>query len=154
MGRTRDLFKKIGDTKETFHTKMGPLNFHTPWCLALGEWPPHCDYPGHYTFKFNSSVYSCHLFSISFASVRSLPFLSSIKPIFAWYVPLVSLIFLKRSLVFPILFFSSISLHWSLRKAFLYLLAYISYKWDHTNEIFVLLCLFYLIWHISMGHPY
>ena len=32
---------------------------------------------------------------------------------------LVSLIFLKRSLVFPILLFSSISLHWSLRKSFL-----------------------------------
>ena len=26
MGRTRDLFKKIGDTKETFHTKMGTIN--------------------------------------------------------------------------------------------------------------------------------
>ena len=25
MGRTRDLFKKIGDTKETFHTKMGTI---------------------------------------------------------------------------------------------------------------------------------
>ena len=36
---------------------------------------------------------------------------------------LVSLIFLKISLVFPILLFSSISLHWSLRKAFLSLLA-------------------------------
>jgi len=36
---------------------------------------------------------------------------------------LVSLIFLKRSLVFPILLFSSISSHWSLRKAFLSLLA-------------------------------
>src|SRR5574340_797249 len=32
-------------------------------------------------------------------------------------------IILKRSLVFPILLFSSISLHWSLRKAFLSLLA-------------------------------
>ena len=32
---------------------------------------------------------------------------------------LVSLILLKRSLVFPILLFSSISLHWSLRKVFL-----------------------------------
>ena len=42
---------------------------------------------------------------------------------FAWNVPLVSLIFLKRSLVFHILLFSSISLHWSLRKAFLFLLA-------------------------------
>ena len=37
----------------------------------------------------------------------------------AWNVPLVSLIFLKKSLVFPILLFSSISLHWSHRKAFL-----------------------------------
>ena len=61
-------------------------------------------------------LYSCHLFLISSASVRSIPFLSSIEPIFAWNVPLVSLIFLKRSLVFPILLFSSISLHWLLRK--------------------------------------
>jgi len=35
-----------------------------------------------------SSVYSCHLFLISSASVRSIPFLSFIKPIFAWNVPL------------------------------------------------------------------
>ena len=25
MGKTRDLFKKIGDTKRTFHTKMGTI---------------------------------------------------------------------------------------------------------------------------------
>ena len=25
MGKTRDLFKKIGDTKETFHAKMGRI---------------------------------------------------------------------------------------------------------------------------------
>ena len=37
--------------------------------------------------------------------------------------PLVSLIFLKRSLVFPIILFSSISMHWWLRKSFLSLLA-------------------------------
>ena len=49
-------------------------------------------------------------------------FLFFIEPIFPWNVPLVSLIFLKRSLVFPILLFSSISLHWSLRKVFLCLL--------------------------------
>ena len=42
-------------------------------------------------------------------------FLSFIEPIFAWNIPLVSLIFLKRFLAFPILLFSSISLHWSLR---------------------------------------
>ena len=51
------------------------------------------------------SVYSCHLFLIPSASVRSIPFLSFIEPIFTWNVPLVSLIFLKRSLVFPILLF-------------------------------------------------
>ena len=75
------------------------------------------------SFFYGSSVYSCHLFLISSASVRSRPFLSFIEPIFAWNIPLVSLIFLKRSLVFPNLLFSSISLHWSLRKAFLSLLA-------------------------------
>ena len=46
-----------------------------------------------------------------------------IVPIFAWNVPLLSQVFLKRSLVFPILLFSSISLHCSLKKAFLSLLA-------------------------------
>ena len=58
-------------------------------------------------FLHSFSVYSYHLL-ISSASVRSIPFLSFIEPIFAWNVPLVSLIFLKISLVFPILLFSSI----------------------------------------------
>ena len=70
-----------------------------------------------------SSVYSCHYFLISSASVRCIPFLSFMEPIFAWNVLSVSLIFLKRSLVFPILLFSSISLLCSLGKAFLSLLA-------------------------------
>ena len=74
-------------------------------------------------FLYSSSVYSCHLWLISSASVRSIPFLSFIEPIFAWNIPLVSLILLKRSLVFPILLLSSISLHWYLKKAFLSLLA-------------------------------
>ena len=68
-----------------------------------------------------SSLYSCHIL-ISSASIRSIPFLSFIVPIFAWNNTLVSLIFLKRYLFFIILLFSSISLHWSLRKAFLSLL--------------------------------
>ena len=68
-------------------------------------------------------MYPCHLFLIYSASLRSILFLSFIVPIFAWNVLLVSLIFLKRSLVFPILLFSSISLLWSLRKGFLSLLA-------------------------------
>ena len=50
-------------------------------------------------------MYSCHLFLISSASVRSIPFLSFIVPIFAWNLSLATLIFLKRSLVFPILLF-------------------------------------------------
>ena len=47
-----------------------------------------------------------------------------------------SLIFLKRSLVFPILLFSSISLHCSLRKAFLSLLAILwnsAIKWVYLS---------------------
>ena len=87
---------------------------------------------GSWSFFYSSSVRSCHLFLISYASVRCTPFLSFIEPIFAWHVPLVSLIFLKRSLVFPTLLFSSISLHWSLRKAILSLLAILwnsAFKW-------------------------
>ena len=52
---------------------------------------------------WRTSVNSYHLFLISVASVRSVPFLSFIVSIFTWKVPLVSQIFLKRSLVFPIL---------------------------------------------------
>ena len=58
----------------------------------------------------------------------------SLHEMIPWY-----LIFLKRSLVFPILLFSSISLQWSLRKAFLSLLAILwnsAFKWVfsfHSN---------------------
>ena len=71
-----------------------------------------------------------------FCFCRSIPFLSFIEPIFTWNVPLVSLIFLKRSLVFPILLFSSISFHWSLRKAFLSLhdsLWNSAFKWEYLS---------------------
>ena len=93
-------------------------------------------------FLYSSYMYSCQLFFISSAPVRSIWFLSCIVPIFVWNVPLVSLIFLKRSLVFPILLFSSISLHLSLREAFLSLLAI------HWNSAFrcifpFLLCLLF-----------
>ena len=84
-------------------------------------------------YLYSSFVYSCHFFLISPVSVRSLLFLSFIVPIFALNVPLVSLIFLKRiSLVFPLLLFSSISFHWSLKKTFLSLLAILrksAFKW-------------------------
>ena len=55
--------------------------------------------------------------------------------IFTQYLPL-DLIFLKRSLVFPILLFFSISLHWSLRKAFLSFLAIFwnsVFKWVYLS---------------------
>ena len=93
-------------------------------------------------------IYFVHFFCtpllISSASVRSLQFLSFTEPIFTWNVPLVSLFFLKWSLVFSILLFSSISLHWSLRKAFLSLLAIVCntvFKWV---DIFPFLCCFSL----------
>ena len=39
------------------------------------------------SFLYSSSVYSCYLFLISSASVRSMLFLSFTVPIFAWNVP-------------------------------------------------------------------
>ena len=98
----------------TSHSRMsGSKWVFTPLWLS-GSWR---------SILYSSSVYYCHIFLISSASVRSKPFLSFLVPTLAWNVPLVSLMILKRSLVFPILLVPSISLHWSLRKAFLSLLA-------------------------------
>ena len=59
--------------------------------------------------------------------------------IFAWNIPSVSLIFLKRSLVFPSLSFSSISLHWTLRKwSYLSLLFFGTLHSDWYNFPFLL----------------
>ena len=66
------------------------------------------------SFLYSSSVYSCHLFLIPSASLGPYYFCPLLCPSLQWNVPLVSLIFLKRSLVFPILLLSSISLHSSL----------------------------------------
>ena len=98
----------------------------TPWSLS-GSWR---------SFLYSSSVYSCYLFLISSASVRCIPFLSFIEPIFAWNVPLVSLIFLKRSLVFLILLFSYISLLFSHKKtfsSFLFILWNSAFKWVYLS---------------------
>ena len=101
----------------TSHSRMsGSRWVITPFWLS-GSWR---------SFLYSSSLYSYHLFLISSASVSSIPFLSFIVPMFTWSIPLVSLVFLKRSLVFPILLFSSISLYWSLRKAFLKISPYYS----------------------------
>ena len=90
------------------------------------------------SFLYSFSVYSCHLFLMSSAYVRSIPFLSFIEPIFAWNVPLGSLIFLTKSLVFHILLFSSVFffLHWSLKKVFLSFLAILwnsAFKWVYLS---------------------
>ena len=80
------------------------------------------------------------------SGLPSIQVLSFIVPIFAWNVPLVSLIFLNRFLVFPFLLFSSISLHWSLRKAFISLLSYLSFGTLHSNGyIFPFLLCFSLL---------
>jgi len=78
----------------TSHSRMsGPRWVITPLWLS-GSWS--------YFFLYRFSVYSWHLFLISSTSLRSIPFLSFIEPIFPWNILLVSLIFLKRSLFFPI----------------------------------------------------
>ena len=68
-------------------------------------------------------MYSFHLFFTSSASTRSLLFLSFNVPIFERNSPLKFPIFLKTSLVFPLLLFYSSFMHCSLKKAFLSLLA-------------------------------
>ena len=67
-------------------------------------------------FFYRSSVYACHLFLISSASLIFFLLLSFIMPIISWNIPLISPIFLERFLVFLILLFPSISLHCSFKK--------------------------------------
>ena len=74
----------------TSHSRMsGSRSVITPSWLS-GSWR---------TLLCSSSVYSCQ---------NTGPFLSFIVSVLAWKVPLVALIFLKRSLVFPILLFLSL----------------------------------------------
>ena len=96
--------------------------------------------------------------SFLYSSSVFLLFLSFIVPIFAWNVPLISLIFLKRSVVFPILLFSSISLHWLLRKAFLSLLAILwnsAFSWIFLSSSPLLLAsLFSAIYNASSDNHF
>ena len=87
------------------------------------------------SFLYSSSMYCCY-FLIFCASLRSLLSLSFIVPILAWNIPLISLIFLNRSLVFPILMFNYISLHCSFKKAFLLPLAVLwnsAFSWVYLS---------------------
>ena len=96
-----------------------PTWLHMLGCLALGECSHHRDYLGHEDVF--CTVFLCSLATSSSYLLLLLgtnhfcPLLSpSLHETFPWY-----LISLKRSLIYPILLFSSISLHWSLREAFL-----------------------------------
>ena len=79
----------------TSHSRMsGSRWVITPSWLS-GSWR---------SFLYSSSVFSCHLFLISSAYVRSIPFLSFIKAILAWNIRLVSLIFIKKSIIIFLFF--------------------------------------------------
>ena len=82
----------------TSHSRMSGSRWVITPSWISGSWR---------SFLYSSSVYSYHFFSILSASVRFIPFLSFIMPFFAWNVPSVCWIFLKRSLVVPILLFFS-----------------------------------------------
>ena len=121
----------------TSHSRMSGSRWVTTPSWLYGSWR---------SFLYSSSMFSCHLYLISTASVRSIPFLSFIEPIFAWNIPLVSLIFLKRSLVFPILLLSSSSLHY--HQGRLSYLSLLFFGTLHSNEyifpfLLCLSCLFF-----------
>ena len=113
------------------------------------------------SFLYSASVYSCHLFLISSVSVRSLPFLSFIVPIFAWKFPLISLIFLKssslsHSIVF-LYFCALITLHWTVETVtdFIILGSKITADGDCSHETKILTWVFAVcinIYHIFFIH--
>ena len=99
-----------------------------------------------------SSVYSCHLFLVSSASVRSIPFLSFIVPIFAWYSLGVSH-FLEKSSRLP---HSVISLflctdHWG-RLSYLSLL-FFGFLLSNGNIFPLLHCFLLLFFSQLLGRP-
>ena len=102
-----------------------------------GMEPKQKEYPAVDVTGDRSKVRCCkEQYCIGTWNVRSIPLLSFIEPIFEWNFPLAFLILLKRSLVFPILLFSSFSLQWLLRKAFLSLLAILwnsAFKWVYLS---------------------
>ena len=81
----------------------------------------------------NSQTLFKHVHWVGDAIQPSHPLSSPFPP--AFNAPLVSLIFLKRSLVLPILLFSSVSLHCSLRKPFLSLLSILwtAFRWLYLS---------------------
>ena len=88
MGKTRDLFKKTGDTKETFHAKMGTVKDKNGKDLTEAEdvkkrWQEYTAelYKKHLRDPDDHDGVISHLFLIS--SIRYIPFLSFIVSICA-----------------------------------------------------------------------
>ena len=112
------------------------------------------------SFLYSSFVYSCHFFLIFSAFFRSMPFL----PFFFFFCThlyikysLVSVILLKRSLVFPILLFSSISCIIHLGKhSYLSLLFFVTLHSDGCTFPFLLcvLLLFFTQLFIRPPQPF
>ena len=75
------LIVMLSKSHLTSHSRMSGSRWVITPSWLYGSWR---------SFLYTYSVYSCHLFLISSASVRSIWFLSFIVPIFAWNVPLVS----------------------------------------------------------------
>ena len=70
----------------TSHSRMSGSEWVITLSRLSGAWR---------SFLYSATVYSCHLFLMSSASVMSIPFLLFIEPIFAWYIPLVSLVTIR-----------------------------------------------------------
>ena len=90
------------------------------------------------SFLYSFSVNSWYLLLISSASVCFLTISVLYLPFLGWNIPLISPVFLRIFLVFPILFIFPplISLHCSLRKAFLSLLAILwnsAFSWVYLS---------------------
>ena len=70
MGKTRDLFKKIRDTKGTFHAKMGSINDRN--CMDLTETEDIKKRWQEYTEELNSGLLICLNFFFVFNFVPCL----------------------------------------------------------------------------------
>ena len=139
----------------TSHSRMSGSRWVITALWLSGSWR---------SFLYSSSVYSCHLFLISFASVRSIPFLSFIVLIFAWSVPLVSLIwahifldlhgsFLGSKISFTEIPFTALAQLLSLRSCDTYFLHKTVAMVEITNEYYyVLFALLFRASNIQWGH--
>ena len=89
MGKTRNLFKKIRDTKGTFHAKMGSIKDRNGMDLTEAEdikkrWQDYTEELYKKDLQFSSVAQSSPtLQPHGLQNIRFIPFLSFIVPIFA-----------------------------------------------------------------------